>query len=687
MGATVTDPLVGRLVDGRYEVVSRLARGGMATVYVAVDRRLDRDVALKVMHPHLADGASGADFIARFRREARTAARLAHPGLVSVFDQGVDGETSYLTMELVTGVNLRRRIGEQGALTVGEALRIGEAVLDALTAAHRNGLVHRDVKPENVLLAAEDDRVKLADFGLARAVTEVTSTTTGTVLGTVAYLAPELVVRGASDARTDVYATGILLYEMLTGRQPFTGATPIQVAFQHVNSDVPAPSDLVPWLPSEVDELVGALTARDPADRPVDAGAALALLRRTRAALDPTVLSRRADASPAVPTQHAPESSDEDLSSALAGFGGEADGADRLGVTAGRDEQVTTTLATVGAGSTVALPIGLGTAPGPTAGGSGGSPGAADVVAPRSSRWRRWPALLLAVLLVGGIAYGGWWYVEQGPGAYTTVPPITAQSEQQALAVLASHGLHGVRTEAYDDVAPAGQVFRADPGVGQPVRKAGTVTYTVSRGVDLVTIPDGVVGAMQADAEKALKAAGLTVAYGPEQWHDTAAVGSVLSATLPDGAAADPKAQVKRGTTVTLSLSKGPAPVTVTTVVGATLDQATAQLAADGLKVAASEAFSDTVPAGTVMDQSPKAGTTAHRGDTVQVTVSKGPQLVQVPNLRGTQYNDAANTLAGLGLNVQRQNVLGGIFGTVRDQSVPAGQSVPKGTTITLTVV
>lgn len=686
MGATVTDPLVGRLVDGRYEVVSRLARGGMATVYVAVDRRLDRDVALKVMHPHLADGASGADFIARFRREARTAARLAHPGLVSVFDQGVDGETSYLTMELVTGVNLRRRIGEQGALTVGETLRIGEAVLDALTAAHRNGLVHRDVKPENVLLAAEDDRVKLADFGLARAVTEVTSTTTGTVLGTVAYLAPELVVRGASDARTDVYATGILLYEMLTGHQPFTGATPIQVAFQHVNSDVPAPSDLVPWLPSDVDELVAALTARDPADRPVDAGAALALLRRTRAALDPAVLGRHADVSPAFLTQHAPESSDEDLASALGGFGSEGDGGDRLGVAAGRDEQVTTTLATVnGAGSTVALPIGLGTpVPGPTA---GGSPAATGVATPRRSRWRRWPALLLAVLLVGGIAYGGWWYVEQGPGAYTTVPPITAKSEQQALAVLASRGLNGVRTEAYDDVAPAGQVFRADPAVGQPVRKAGTVTYTVSRGVDLVTIPDGVVGAMQADAEKALKAAGLAVAYGPEQWHDTAAVGSVLSATLPDGAAADPKAQVRRGTTVTLSLSKGAAPVTVTTVVGATLDQATAQLAADGLKAAASEAFSDTVPAGTVTDQSPKPGSTAHRGDTVQVTVSKGPELVQVPNLRGSQYTDAAKNLAALGLNVQRQNVLGGIFGTVRDQSVPAGQSVPKGTTITLTVV
>src|SRR5690606_21818556 len=206
VGRTITDPLVGTIVDGRYEVLSRIARGGMATVYLAVDRRLDREVALKVMHAHLADGADGSDFVARFRREARSAARLTHPGLVGVYDQGVDGEVSYLTMEYVDGVTLRRRLAEAGALSVEESLSITEAVLDALAAAHRHGLVHRDTKPENVLLAS-DGRVKVADFGLARAVTEVAATTTGTVLGTVAYLSPELVSRGVSDPRTDVYAT------------------------------------------------------------------------------------------------------------------------------------------------------------------------------------------------------------------------------------------------------------------------------------------------------------------------------------------------------------------------------------------------------------------------------------------------------------------------------------------------
>ncbi|WP_188037414.1 protein kinase, partial [Actinotalea sp. JY-7885] len=299
MAATLADPLLGHLIDGRYEVLSRIARGGMATVYLAVDRRLDREVAIKVMHPHLAEGGTGAEFVARFRREARAAARLTHPGLVGVFDQGLDGETSYLTMEYVEGTDLRRRLTDEGALTVGETLDTLTAILDALAAAHRVGLVHRDVKPENVLLAT-DGRIKVADFGLARAVTEVTATTTGTVLGTVAYLAPELVAHGTSDTRTDVYAVGILAYEMLTGTQPFTGATPIQIAYQHVNSDVPPPSDAVTWLPAEIDELVGALAARAPDERPVDAAAALELVRRTRESLDEATLARRADVTPTV---------------------------------------------------------------------------------------------------------------------------------------------------------------------------------------------------------------------------------------------------------------------------------------------------------------------------------------------------------------------------------------------------
>ncbi|RMI09807.1 Stk1 family PASTA domain-containing Ser/Thr kinase [Cellulomonas triticagri] len=669
MGATVTDPLVGQLVDGRYEVVQRIARGGMATVYLAVDRRLDRDVALKVMHPHLAEGGAGADFVARFRREARAAARLTHPGLVGVYDQGLDGETSYLTMEYVDGVNLRRHLAERGSLTVGETLDVAERVLDALAAAHRAGLVHRDIKPENVLMA-EDGRVKVADFGLARAVTEVTSTTTGTVFGTVAYLAPELVVKGTADARTDVYAAGVLVYEMLTGAQPFTGETPIQIAFQHVNSDVPAPSDAASWLPVEIDELVGALAAREPDDRPGDAAAALALLRRTRTALDEATLARRVDVPPSVALPHATDPEDDDAPAPAATRPDQDD-----------DEapaDATTRIDTPG--RTVALPIGAITPGGPV-------PTGDTATGARRSR-RRWWWIAAAVLLLAGIGGGTWWYLQVGPGAYTTVPEVTTLTEDDAVALLRDNGLGADPVATFDDDAPAGTVFAAEPAVGDQVRKDGTVTISVSRGPDLVAVPADLVGKMQDQARDLLAAADLNsdVVEG-DHWDDAAAIGSVLATTDADGNPVEAGAQVKRGSTVFLTLSDGPEPVRVTSVVNTTLEQATAQLEELGLVVAAEEAFSDTVPAGTVISQSPESGADAKRTDTVTLQVSKGPETVPMPNLTGKQYDEAARVLEGLGLKAERRNVLGGLFGTVRDQSVPADQAVPKGSTITLTVV
>ncbi|KRD44923.1 serine/threonine protein kinase [Cellulomonas sp. Root930] len=674
MGATITDPFVGRLVDSRYEVVSRIARGGMATVYLAVDRRLDRDVALKVMHAHLAEGTSGSDFVARFRREARTAARLTHPGLVGVYDQGVDGETSYLTMEYIDGSNLRRHIGERGALTVADALRIGESVLDALAAAHRVGLVHRDIKPENVLLAS-DGRVKLADFGLARAVTEVTSTTTGTVLGTVAYLAPELVTRGVSDARTDVYAIGILLFEMLTGRQPFTGETPIQVAFQHVNNDVPAPSELVDWLPIEIDDAVRALASRDPDDRPVDAAAALTLLRRTRAALDEETLARHADVSPSIVLPAATDPAETDLD---AETDDDAD-ADAPGLDESDSDSDETTLIEVNdaRGTTVALPIGLGVA--------------AELLTgrpPEPSRKRhpvRW-IILLTVLaaLIGG---GTWWYLQEGPGAYTTVPTIIGQDAEEATAILARAGLGADPTSAFDAEAPVDTVFRTDPGQGDRIRKDGTVAFTVSKGPDYVLVPAGVLNELQASAEAALRTAGLEPTYAEPEFSDSVGLGKVISATLPDGTPAAPDTQTVRGTTVMLTLSDGPAPVTITSVVGMSVADATAELQSDNLLLAPTEAFSDTVAAGLIIDQSPAAGAEGHRGDTIAVNVSKGPENVEMPNVVSKQFDAAKAQLEKLGLTVKRENVLGGFFGTVRDQSAPAGQPVKVGTEIVLTVV
>src|SRR5690348_14449340 len=274
----------GRLLEGRYRIGPRIARGGMASVYEATDIRLDRTVAVKVMHPGLGDDD---DFAARFVREARAAARLTHPNVVGVFDQGDDDGTVFLVMELVPGHTLRDVIRKESPLPPSRALAVLDPVLSALAAAHRAGLILRDVKPENVLIA-DDGRVKVADFGLAKAVSADTqhTATGGVLIGTVSYLAPELVVDGRADARADVYAAGVVLYELLTGRKPHEGASPIQVAYKHVHEDVPSPSTVVPDLPAYVDALVARATARDRSHRPADARVLLHQVHRVRQALD-----------------------------------------------------------------------------------------------------------------------------------------------------------------------------------------------------------------------------------------------------------------------------------------------------------------------------------------------------------------------------------------------------------------
>ena len=285
------DPLIGLLVDDRYRIQARLARGGMATVYIAHDERLDRPVALKVMHPHLAESA---DFVARFRREARAAARIVSPGVVSVFDQGVIHGQGFLVMELIDGTNLRALLQAQGAFTVSQSLQYTQDILEALRAAHRVGVIHRDIKPENVLVPSEGP-VRVTDFGLARAASEVSMSTTGSMLGTVAYIAPEIATSGVCDARTDIYAVGIMLYEMLTGEVPWQGETAMQMAYHHVNDSVPLPSEFEPWIPRELDDLVAALAAKDPEDRPLDAQEALDLLLRARASIPAEIAGKRAE--------------------------------------------------------------------------------------------------------------------------------------------------------------------------------------------------------------------------------------------------------------------------------------------------------------------------------------------------------------------------------------------------------
>ncbi|TNC19493.1 Stk1 family PASTA domain-containing Ser/Thr kinase [Georgenia sp. 311] len=640
MQGTVSDPLIGRLVDGRYEVHARVARGGMATVYRALDRRLDRTVALKVMHPHLADSA---DFVARFRREARSAARLNHPGIVAIYDQGHADEATYLAMELVEGHNLRAELRRHGALPLGRALEVADGVLDALACAHRAGVVHRDVKPENILLEA-DGRTKVTDFGLARAVTEVTAASTGTVLGTVAYLAPEIVTSGTADARADVYALGVVLFELVTGSQPFVADQPIRVAFQHVNDGVPLPSTRVPWLPAEVDELVAALTARDAADRPADADAALTLLRRTRDVLDEATLARRADVPPATEEDGEPaDSSSTDVTALAAG--------------------------------TVALPIG---AIPPEVAEPEAHPGG-----PARRRRRRRGFAFVMLLLVLGVAGGGsWWWFTAGPGAYVTVPEVVGLSEDEAVGVLTEAGIALEVERENHDTAPQSEVFAAEPAPGDQVRKDGTVLLRVSEGILMVPVP-AVVGLEQAQAEQALADAQLTLGQVETPWNDEVPAGQVMAANPA------PEEVIPYNQPVDLVVSAGREPVELVSVVGADADTAVADLDNAGLGAVVEEAYDASVPAGRVISQTPSPGdgVQLYRGDDVTITVSLGPQPVALPDLVGRQLGAATAELERAGFVVEVERVLGGIFGTVRSMSPAAGELAVPGSTVTLTVV
>ena len=716
MATTTSDPFVGTLVDGRYEVVSRVARGGMATVYLAVDRRLDRNVALKIMHAHLVDGVDGAEFVSRFRREARAAARLTHPGLVGVYDQGFDGETSYLTMEYVPGTNLRARLRDERTLTLGETLRLLDEVLDSLAAAHRAGLVHRDIKPENVLLT-EDDHVKVADFGLARAVTEVAATATGTVLGTVAYLSPEVITTGRCDARTDVYSVGVLAYEMLLGKHPHTGSTPIQVAFEHVNSDIPAPSRSAWWMPIEVDELVCALAARDADDRPRDAAAALALVRQTRRMLSEADLERRADPPEAVVTagpsgpvgaaRGATEPHDDDAGTgAEHGTGpdgtdpgdastptGETDDARQRGAGDAADGELdegsldaipTAVFGNLGTGTRVLTreELGSGTPRGKLPVLTGPVAPAHDATRKRRSRRRRWTWALVLVLAVVAVFAGWTWWMSAGPGAFTVVPTgIVGTSAKEAGAALTAVDLRSHQVQAFDDAVPSGDVVSLDPGEGDKIRKDGTVEVTVSKGIENHTVPAGLVGKPTAAALASLTKAGFDAVPTPvEDYSDDVPSGQVISVSV------DPGTSTPHNSPIQVVVSDGPAPVTVPQVKGSEQNDAVDTLKSSGLVPKVGKQFSDTVPDGTVISQQPQQSTTLHRGDTVQLTVSKGPQMVPVPPVTGKHTAEAKKLLEAKGFEVKVNKFLGGLLDTVRFQDPAGKKKAPKGSTVTLTI-
>jgi beta-lactam-binding protein with PASTA domain/serine/threonine protein kinase len=631
----------------------------MATVYLALDTRLDREVAIKVMHAHL---ANDSQFTARFIREAKAAARLSHPNVVQVYDQGAEGDLLYLAMEHLRGRTLREVLAERGVLTPREALTVLDPLLDALSAAHHLGIIHRDIKPENVILT-DDGRVKVADFGLARVTTTGTSTT-GVLLGTVAYLSPELVVHGVADARSDVYAAGIMLFEMLTGQLPFSGGAPIQVAYQHVNDQVPAPSTVVPHLDPRLDDLVAASTARDPDERPADAGELLVRARTVQAELTLQQLDAR-------PTP--PQTSQDDVTTSHATEVFGAPGA----------PQHTRALPGLGLGTSPdqmsgpALPIGPSDRDLVTEVTPSDAEDAALAALLRRRRVIGMSALLTVLALALALA-GTAWYFAIGPGAYTPTPSVAGLTVTVASEQLKAKGLRSTQVDVFDGAA-AGIVVSTKPGAGRPVRKDGTVQLHVSRGPEFVTVPP-VVGRTESEAHEALATAHLSVGQTQQQFSDRPP-GEVLTVDPEVGR------QTRNGTAVTLTLSKGPQPVDVPSVVGASRIEAELKLRASRLGVTyGPPVFDETVPEGFVISQTPADGTLLP-GEKVTLVLSKGPPLVAVPDVVGKQYVEARIILRAAGFNVRRTDVLGGIFGTVRMQAPGAGTKAPKNSTIVLTIV
>ncbi|WP_433238126.1 Stk1 family PASTA domain-containing Ser/Thr kinase [Actinomadura nitritigenes] len=642
MDTSVADPLVGQVLDGRYRIESRIARGGMATVYVARDLRLDRTIAIKVMHAGL---ASDEDFVARFIGEAKAAAALSHPNVVAVYDQRSDGEHVFLVMEYVPGRTLRDALTELGRLGPRAALEIMQPVLAALGAAHRAGLVHRDVKPENVLIC-EDGTIKVADFGLARAESASKMTKTGMIIGTVGYLAPEQVLQGTADVRSDVYAAGIMLFELLTGRLPHQADTPLAVAYKHVNEVVPPPSSVVPGIPQRVDELVTDATSHEPARRPQDANQYLAEVAEVFGGLPRDFDRRMEEASrtatsvletpPAAPPQ---------------------------GHTAVLDPR----------SAPETLPSGY---------------------APRSRADRALGALTgkYVLIAIGAIAAVvlGWavWY--QTSGQYDHIPSqIIGMKVADAQRELDHAGLDvRVATAVYDDHVHKGMVAKSDPPAGARIAKGQTVTLTPSKGITPREVPD-VSGKSLDDAKRTLQSKGFTIGRTSTTPSQRVGKDKVVGTDPDAGEKQSPDKPVD------IIVSSG---MSMPNVVGTDGDTAANQLRSMGLNVTVEKKKVDGKPANTVVSQDPAEGTGVSSGDDVTIVVNKrdcivdaGPihfgcndgdpqQNIPVPNMTGRSVADARKALRDSGFNV---NVTGFGGNTVRFQSPNSGEA-PRGSTITL---
>lgn len=626
------DPLLGIVLDERYRIEAVVARGGMAMVYRGTDLRLDREVAIKVMHAHL---LSDDTFVERFKREAINAARLSHPNLVAVHDQGRDGDVVYLVMEYLESVTLRKELGHRGRLSPRQAIVVMDSILAALEAVHAAGIIHRDLKPDNVLLGT-DGQIKLADFGLARAVTS--ATTTKTLIGTVGYVAPELVTRTGADARTDLYTLGIMFYEMLTGSQPYTDEVPIQVAYRHVHDSVPAPSEARAGISPLLDAIVLWATSREPDDRPEGASALRTALTEARMSLAESELDLDTGAGTGDPAAHSPVltatmvidedpeqpepkeprartdeipylADDEDDAEAAAADPAPAARPGPRTAAAGAAAGIRGAAETTGPGRTKRTRMLAG------AGGAGAHGGSTQPGGRRGPR-KRVAGVLAAAVALGLVAWG----VTPKEDPMAEVPAAVAgQDQRDASRTITDAGLEVRTHEVFNTAVPAGKVVGTEPGPGTELAPDSVVTVLVSKGEELFGTPD-TAGGSEEEARTALEEAGLTVGTVSREHSSSVPDGEVMSQSVEAGE------QVSPGTAVDLVVSKGVAPVTVPIVTGLEYDTAFGKLTRLGFLVAKEEAFDDSVEKGRVISQWPRGEKQVGPGELVILTVSKGKE-------------------------------------------------------------
>lgn len=640
--------LTGELIDGRYQLIRHMASGGMATIYEGLDTRLDRKVAVKIMHPHL---AQDEQFVERFIREAKASAALSHPNIVSVQDQGWNQNGTpavFLVMELVEGHTLREYLNEQGALSVASGIQFLLPVLSALSAAHKLGIVHRDIKPDNILISKEG-RIKIADFGLAKGPLLGTTMTaeSSIVLGSVSYLSPEQVQRGIADARSDVYSAAITAFEIFTGEKPYAGEEPIQIAYMHVNERVPLMSTKRSGIPPELDQLIYRASNSDPDARPRDGSEFHQSLTLIAQALDPNQkqLSLELDI-PIAPMRPASKKSNRREKARI------------------EKEKTVATSKRENTGENSKAE---------------GKENTAQIRKRKkiSKRVRRNRYIAVGLAIALGI-FG--WYALVGPGSKVVVPSIVGATQEEALSALSPLGLTLVISEKrFDEEISDGQIIESDPAGGDKVDAGGQVTAVISKGAERYLIPS-LVGLTPEAAVNLLAKSPIKVGDLTEVFNDQTPKGFVISSSPAAGK------KVKRDVVVDLLISKGIETIDVTSYVGKSADQALNELTEGGFDVETIDQFSESVLAGTVISQVPSGGAPLAKGTKIILTVSKGSEYVFIPNVFSLTEAKARAALTDLELKVVVKKIGVKKVKAVTNISPKIGTKVKRGSTVTITV-